>query len=201
MELVERVRNIILTPATEWAVIERESTPPLRVLFGYVLPLAVLGAIATIIGERMMMATLDDEVEIALASTLVRAIAGVIVAVAGWAITALLIDALAPSFAGTKSLMQAFKLAGYAFTPALVAELARIIPFIGGLIGLAGLIYAIYLLYLGIPPLMKSPRDRAVPYTAVVMIGAFVGVWILTMILGMLLITGTMFTDNPFRIG
>lgn len=201
MGLADRVKNVIVTPATEWTVIERESTPPLQVLVGYVLPLAVLGAIAMIIGERMTMAALDYEVEISLASTLLRALAGVIVALAGCAITALLIDALAPSFAGTKSVMQAFKLAGYAFTPALVAELARIIPFIGGLIGIAGLIYAIYLLYLGIPPLMKSPRDRAAPYTAVVMVGAFLGVWILTMILGMLLITGTMFTGNPFRIG
>lgn len=200
MGIVERVKNIIVTPAAEWTVIEREVTPPAQILVGYVLPLAVLGAIAQIIGERLAMATLDYQIEISLASTLIRAAAGVVVALAGCAIMALLIDALAPSFGGTRNQMQAFKLAGYAFTPALVAELARIIPFVGGLIGLIGLLYAIYLLFLGIPRLMKSPVDRAVPYTAVVVGGAIVGMWIITMILGLFLIAGTTLTGNPFRV-
>lgn len=188
MGLVERVKNIILAPAAEWAVIERETTPPARMLAGYVLPLALLGAVATIIGERLALATFDYASGVTVGSTVLRALVGVILALAGCAITAFLLDALAPSFAGTKSLMQAFKLAGYAFTPALVAQLARIIPFVGGLLGIIGLVYSIYLFYLGIPVLMKSPRDRAVPeaYTAVVLGIAIVVMGTLAMTLAFL---------------
>jgi ABC-type Na+ efflux pump permease subunit len=35
-------------------------------------------------------------------------------------------------------------------------------------------LYSLYLLYLGLPILMKSPRDKAVAYTAVVIIAAVV---------------------------
>ena len=70
MGLVERVRNIILTPATEWAVIERETTPPGRVLFGYVLPLAIGGVFISLfvsqLGGRSLLPVNDPALDKAL---------------------------------------------------------------------------------------------------------------------------------------
>ena len=176
----------MVTPVTEWTVIEREDTPPAGVLVGYVLPLALLGAVATIIGERLALASLEYQIGVSVTSTVVRALGGVVLTLAGCAIRAFLLDALAPSFGGTKDLPEAFKLAGYAFTPALVAQLARVIPFAGALLGIVGIIYSIYLFYLGITPLMKCPRERAAPYTAVVIGIAILAMWIMAMMLALL---------------
>ena len=44
--LIARVKAILLTPATEWLVIEREPTTASDIYTGYVAPLAAIGAIA-----------------------------------------------------------------------------------------------------------------------------------------------------------
>src|SRR5258705_1378774 len=48
--LIERVKNILLTPATEWPVIEREATTAADISKGYVAPLAAIAVISTFIG-------------------------------------------------------------------------------------------------------------------------------------------------------
>ncbi len=71
------------------------------------------------------------------------------------------------------------KVAVYSYTPAWIAGVLQIFPPLSVLGVLAGL-YGIYLLYLGLPHLMKAPQDKAVGYTAVVVVCAIV----LTIVLG-----------------
>jgi hypothetical protein len=85
-----------------------------------------------------------------------------------------IINALAPTFGGTQNSDLALKVAVYSYTPALVAAVLKILPSLGALAGLIGGLYALYLLYLGLPRLMKCPPDKAIPYTAVVVICAIV---------------------------
>jgi hypothetical protein len=88
----------------------------------------------------------------------------------------LIIDALAPSFAGEKNQVRATQVAVYSFTPAWVAGALYLLPSFGRLAMLAGL-YGFYLLFLGLPRLMKCPQDRAVPYTiAVALCATFLSV-------------------------
>ena len=50
MDLVSRAKNICLSPASEWRIIESETATPGGLLTGYALPLASIGAIASFIG-------------------------------------------------------------------------------------------------------------------------------------------------------
>ena len=45
MDLVQRAKNICLSPATEWAVIEAEPATTQGLLMEYAAPLAAIGAI------------------------------------------------------------------------------------------------------------------------------------------------------------
>ena len=85
----------------------------------------------------------------------------------------LIIDALAPSFGAEKNPVQAMKVAVYSWTAAWIAGIFFIIPWVGGLLALAGL-YSLYLLYLGLGQVMKSPPDKSVAYTVVVIVLAIV---------------------------
>ena len=49
-----RVRNILLTPSTEWPVIAAEHSTPGAIYLRYVAPLVAVGAIATFIGTTMI---------------------------------------------------------------------------------------------------------------------------------------------------
>ncbi len=72
-------------------------------------------------------------------------------------------------------------MAVYSYTPAWVAGVLQILPLLGLLGILAGL-YGLYLLYLGLPRLMKCPEDKAIGYTAVVVICAIVMSMVITSI-------------------
>ncbi|MDQ3208172.1 MAG: YIP1 family protein, partial [Gemmatimonadota bacterium] len=50
MNLVERVKRILLSPRTEWEVIDTELTTPAQLYTGYIAPLAAIGPIAQLIG-------------------------------------------------------------------------------------------------------------------------------------------------------
>src|SRR4051812_6471597 len=52
--LIERVKAILLPPATEWPVIERETTTAADIYKGYVAPLAAIGAVASFIGLSLI---------------------------------------------------------------------------------------------------------------------------------------------------
>ena len=54
MEIIDRVKNILVTPKTEWPTIERENDPHLKVLTTYVLLLAAIPAIAIFIGDGLI---------------------------------------------------------------------------------------------------------------------------------------------------
>ncbi len=50
MNLIERVKKIMMSPKEEWLVIEQENTPVAQILTTYLVPLALIPAIATFIG-------------------------------------------------------------------------------------------------------------------------------------------------------
>jgi hypothetical protein len=196
MDLVTRAKNITLTPGTEWPVIEGESATTGALLTGYALPLAAIGAVAGFIGTSIVGSTLPfvGTYRVPFMSGIVAAVFGLGMALVMCFLLSLIIDALAPTFNGQKNQIQALKLAVYSFTPAWVAGVLRIVPLLGILAFFAAL-YSIYVLYLGIPRLMKSPQDKALPYTAVVVVVAIVLGFIVAAISG-IFIGGAMLTSG-----
>ncbi|MGH7185048.1 MAG: Yip1 family protein [Pseudomonadota bacterium] len=171
MNIVDRVKNILITPKTEWDVIAAESTPPAALTTGYVLLLALIPAVCGLIGTSIIGGFFG--VRMSILWGISSAVMQLVFAVVGVFILAFIIDLLAPTFGGQKNFAQAFKVAAYSYTPGWVAGVFLILPLIGWLAQLLGL-YGIFLLYLGLPKLMKSPEDKAVPYTVVVIVAAIV---------------------------
>jgi hypothetical protein len=89
-------------------------------------------------------------------------------------VMALIVDALAPSFGGTKSRIGALKLIAYGSTASFVAGVFALLPMLGGLATLVAAIYALYVIWLGLPVLMKCPQDKAAGYLAVTVVIAIV---------------------------
>lgn len=175
MSITDRVKNICLTPKTEWPVIAAEPATTGGLISGYVVPLAAIGAIAGFIGHSIVGTTVPfiGTYRTPMVAGLVLAVFTFGMAIVGCFVLGLIIDALAPTFAGEKNSIQALKVAVYAYTPAWVAGVLNILPALG-ILGIFAAIYGLYLLYLGLPRLMKCPEDKAIPYTAVVVVCAIV---------------------------
>ena len=185
MTIVERAKNICLSPDKEWTVIAAETTSTGSLLTGYVVPLAAVGAVAGLIGGSLVGRSLGflGTYRVPLVTGVVVAAFSVVMAVVGVFVLSLVINALAPSFGGEKNSAQAFKVAVYSYTPAWVAGVLQILPSLTVLIVLAAL-WALYLLYLGLPRLMKCPQDKAMGYTVVVVLCAIVMGVVITVVMG-----------------
>jgi hypothetical protein len=188
MNLVDRAKNMIVTPKTEWEVVAAETTPQAELLTTYVLPLAGLSAIAGFIG--MALIGVAGLFRVSIMVGLGLALWQIVGAVISCFVIGFIIDALAPTFGGQKNSLQAFKVAVFAYTPAWVGGVFQIIPILGSLIAVLGGLYAIYLLYLGLPRLMKSPEDKAIAYTLVVIVCAIVISFVIGAIGGMFMTAG-----------
>jgi hypothetical protein len=191
MAIVDRIKNICLTPNTEWPVIAEETTSAGSLLTGYVAPLAAIGAVAGLIGGSVVGTTVPfmGTYRAPLMTGLVVAIFTFAMAIVGCFIVSFIINALAPNFGGEKNSTQALKVAVYSYTPAWVAGVLHILPVLGVLVILGGL-YSLYLLYLGLPRLMKCPPDKAVGYTVVVVVCAIVMTVVLSAVGGLIVGVG-----------
>lgn len=184
MSLVERVKNILLTPKTEWEVIDTEQTSVGALYTGYVMPLAAIGPVAQVIGFSLMgmRVPFGGVYRVPIGSAVTGAVVSYVLTLVGVYVLALIIDALAPTFGGTKSQLQALKVAAYSATAGWVAGIFAMVPGLRFL-GILGL-YSLYLLFLGLPVLMKAPKEKAVAYTVVVVIATIVIVALVSTVAG-----------------
>lgn len=174
MNLVQRVQRILLSPRTEWEVIDAEPTTLAGLYTGYIMPLAAIAPIAQVIGYSVFGITVPfmGTYRVPIGSAITSAIITYILTLIGTYVLALIIDGLAPTFGGQRNQIQALKVAGYSSTASWVAGIFALIPGLR-LLTILGL-YGLYLLYLGLPTLMKTPREKAMGYTVVVVLAAIV---------------------------
>ena len=168
MNLVDRVRNILLTPRTEWAVIDAEPASIQELYARYVIPLTLVPAVAGFIGGSIVGIGVPGvgTIRVGVLAGLFGAVLQFGLLLAFVYILALVINELALMFGGRMDIVAAFKAAAYSSTPAWLAGVFSIVP-VFAFLSVVGL-YSLYLLYLGLPRLMRAPDNRAVAYTAVV---------------------------------
>ena len=166
-----RVKGILLSPAAEWPVIDSEGTTPATVFGTYVIPLAALAAIVnfirlSVIGINM---PFGGTIRSPITAGLTNAVLTCVMAVLGVALIAGIINLLAPTFGGVRDTRRALRAAAYSLTAAYVGTFLGLLP-MGTLLSLLAGLYGIYTLYLGLPLMMHSKPDKAVGYTASVVV-------------------------------
>lgn len=171
MEIVERVKAVLLRPKKTFETIKTESATTQDLILNYLAILAVIPAVASIIGMSVVGVSVPfmRTVRFSLMNSLSRAIVQYALTLVGVYVLGLIINALAPTFSGVKNNIQALKIAVYCATPTLVAGILYIVPALGVLVIIAGL-YGLYLLYLAIPVMMECPREKALVYTVAVIV-------------------------------
>jgi hypothetical protein len=168
--LVDRVKNILVSPKTEWPRIDGEPATVASLFTGYAMILAAIGPIATVIGQQVfgysfMGVTWKPTIGWSIGNAVLAYISTLI----GVYLLGVIINALAPSFGGQQDQLKAMKVAVYCSTATWVAGIFAIIPMLG-LLAIFGLIYGLYLLYLGLPILMRVPADKLVGYFVVIIV-------------------------------
>ena len=175
MSFIERVKNITLRPAAEWPVIAGEPSSVGGLYTGYVAPLAAINPIALFIGLSIVGVSMPfiGTYRTPLFSGLTQALISFVLVLVGVLLMAAIVNALAPSFGGRRNLNEAFKLVAYSATPGFVAGILSLFPPLAMLEVIAAL-WGLYVFYVGVPVVMQTTKDKALPYTALCMVCAFV---------------------------
>jgi Yip1 domain len=171
--LLDRVKAIVLSPKAEWLRIDTESSTIADIYKSHVFPLAAIGPVASFIGGQLFgYGAFGISFKPSFIAGMGSMVVSYVFALIGIFICALVIDALAPQFGAIKNRVAAFKVSAYGATAAWVAGIFGILPAIG-MLSILGL-YSLYLIYTGLPVLMKAPQDKAIGYTAVVLVAMVV---------------------------
>jgi hypothetical protein len=176
--LVSRIKGILTQPSAEWRVIDTEPATVGGLYASYIAPLSAIGPIASTFEISLIGRSLPfgGHFQIPFRRAVESAVLGYVFGLIGVYVLALVVDALAPTFGGQKSMIQALKVVAYSGTAACVGAIVGVIFWIipglnilvpGILAAFLG-VYGVYLLYLGLPILMKSPADKALAYTVTI---------------------------------
>lgn len=190
-KLIARVKAILMSPKTEWPVIGAEPATVADLYKNYIIWLAAIPAVLGFVkGSLIGYSAFGISVRTPIGAGITSMIVGYVLSLVLVYVVALIVDALAPTFGGLKSQVQAVKAVAYSYTASWIASIGLLIPWIGVLILIAGGIYAIYLLYLGLPHTMRCPPEKAGGYTAVTVILAIILGWIIALVVGGIAGTG-----------
>ena len=180
---LDRAKNILLKPTSEWDRIAGEAADVNKLYVGYVLPLAVIAALAAFIGMSVFgVSGFGFSYHVPIVTGAVTAVLQVVMGLVGVFVLALITNALAPSFGSQQNLGQAHKLAAYGSTAGFLAGIFSVFPPIA-MLGILGL-YSLALIYLGLPRLMKTPEDKRIGYFVTIIVVAIVVGVVMGAILG-----------------
>jgi hypothetical protein len=175
MNLVDRAKNILITPKTEWEVIKNEQTTTADLFTKYAMILAIIPVIATIIGFSIIGVSFGFGVSFKwpLSSSILHGVISYVLNLGSIYVIALIVDALAPSFGSTKNLDASLKVVLYSYTASFIAGIFMLIPMLSWLAIIVSL-YSFYLMYLGLKIVKDTPQDKIAGYLVVTILIAIV---------------------------
>lgn len=179
MDIINRVQQIILKPKEEWLKIKEEKITMVELFTSYAMILLAIPTIAQFIGWSLVGQRIPfvGWYRMGIGTGFLRAILYYILTLVSVYVFGIVINALAPTFSSKSDATAAMKLAVYSMTPAWVAGVLYLIPFLYILVILASL-YGIYILYLGfVTPMMDTPKEKVAAYMIVSLVVAVV-VWV-----------------------
>lgn len=172
MKLIDRALAIVRQPNDTWPVIEAEPATVGSIYRDWLVYLAAIPAVCGFIGLSLVgVGIFGIGFRLPIATGLANMITSYLVSLVMVYLMALVVDALAPTFGGTKDPVAALKLVAYGSTAAYLGGVFSLLPALG-VLHLVASLYSIYLVYLGLPVLMKCPRDKAGVYTGALVVCA-----------------------------
>ena len=158
MDVVKRLRGLLVDPRREWTAIAAE---PADVVWTYRNFIAIVAAIPS--AALLLRFTLGAAPLLGLRAAVTR----YVVALASPMVAAVVVEKLAPRFHSKGSTGHALKLVAYSTAPAWVAGVFYLLPGVGATATLVAVLYGIYLFAIGLPRLLHTPREQIVPFMLV----------------------------------
>lgn len=164
LAMIARVKNLLLSPGSEWEVIDREEADPRRLTLRYVAPLVAIPTLAIVIALAVVgVQSGPDRERAPILGVALSALVFFVLSIGAVFLFAAILNWLAPKFGAPRSYRQAFKVSAYSITAAMVAGILAIAPQLQ-VLALLGASYSLYLLFVGAPKVMHPAQPAATNY-------------------------------------
>lgn len=174
MNIVNRVKSLLLNPKNEWDIIKNESYSIQELFKSYIIIVAAIPAVAGFLGFFLFgVSTAFGSYRMPLAESLKWAILTYVMTLVSVFVVGYIVDVLAPQFGSKKNLAESIKLVAFANTAAWVGGIFNLLPSLSIVATLAG-IYSLVLLYMGLPKIKDIPQEKVTGYFIVIIIVAIV---------------------------
>lgn len=181
-KIINTAKQFIVNPKSEWDVVKEDNSTASQHVITYVLPLALISAVAIFIGVGLIgYRVLGYRIQ-SVSGGLAQAIMSLASILIGVYVSGFVIHKLAPTFDTTVSLDKSVKLVGFSYTAILLAGVLNIFPPLAFFTFLGGL-YSLYILYTGFKPMTNVSDEKSTSYFIVSLL-VIVGVYV---IIGMIL--------------
>ncbi len=158
MNLRKRLTGLFTDPKREWSLIAAEPSDVGRLYREFIVIVAAVPAAALLL--RFILAASP-------VLGLRIAVSMYLIALATPLVAALVIGKLAPRFHSSGTTAETLKLVAYSSAPTWLAGAFYLVPGLRGVATLVAVLYGIYLYALGLPRLLKTPREQMVPFMVV----------------------------------
>lgn len=183
MDLLSRIKNILLAPATEWQVIAGEKETIRSLLIYYVLPLQLVPMLTSI--ARMFIYG-SGEVDM-------RVPLGILITgISSFLIATLAVQWISDSFKSNKDLGRSAQLVAYSWTANTLCSVFTLLPAYGRELSFIGFFYMLYTIYLGLGPIKDTPPGKKILYVLFIIVTYLLIGIALGSLLGLVMIVGTM---------
>lgn len=175
--IITTAKQFILNPKLEWEVAKEDNDSAQQHVMKYVLPLALISAVAIFIGVGLIgYRVLGYRVQ-SVSGGLAQAIMSLASILIGVYLSGFVIHKLGPTFDTAVSIDKAVKLVGFSYTAILLAGVLNIFPPLAFFTFLGGL-YSLYILYIGFKPMTNVSDEKSTSYFVVSLL-VIVGVYII----------------------
>ena len=176
--IIKRIKNILITPNTEWLVIKNEEGTEGHLIKNFALPLILIMTVASLLGTILFT---KFGIIYAFLSSLFTFLSSLL----GMYISAIIINELGPSFNIEKNRASAFKLVIYSSTAFWVASaVAGLLPPLSFL-AILGL-YGIYLFWIGSGIIFPVEENKKAGYVIISFLIMLAVNLVLAIILGLI---------------
>ncbi len=171
MDALRRIAGLVFRPQREWERIAAEEASVDILIRHYVVPLALLGPIATTIGMRWFDRAWDadrgyrvpaGEIFAAAATTFFTSIFLV------FALAAIFV-LIAPMYGSTRNYRRAFTVATYGAVPVLLAGATLVLP-VMAIVSVVAFLHTLYLYWLGAKRVLQVTRNEQAEFVGISML-------------------------------
>src|SRR6201995_2127864 len=155
-----RVKNILLHPSAEWQRIGAQRSELKTILTRFVIPMALIPALASFIGYGFVGANGVLFRVIGLYWGTAMAIDSFITSLTVFCLGTVIIDRMSPAFGAAKDMGRSAQLVAFSYTPAWLAGIFYLMPSLQELVVLG--LYSVYLFYQGSPGRQRRPDDQRI---------------------------------------